>query len=101
MNKEEALKRNGIYRANTSLWTYGKILAAMDEYINQAECSKEDKPINKTDKEIKIMVVYKENSLGLLPEDKFKYDSYSALWEEITSVFINDEDTTPLNPNQQ
>lgn len=54
-----------------------------------------------TDKEIKIMVVYDEDPNGLTIEDKFKFDAYTVLWNEITSVFINDTDLTPINPAQQ
>lgn len=53
-----------------------------------------------TDKQIKVMVVYKEDAIGLSPEDLYKYKAYSALWEEITNIFINDEDLTPINPKK-
>lgn len=51
-----------------------------------------------TDKQIKVMVVYHEDAETLNSEDQFKYRAYAALWEEIQSVFINDEDLIPINP---
>ena len=54
-----------------------------------------------TDKEIKIMIVYDDDASGLSMEDKFKYEAYLALWNNIISVFINDEDLTPINPANQ
>lgn len=54
-----------------------------------------------TDKEIKTKIVYSEDPGSLPPEEKYKYDAYSALWNEIISVFINDEEIMPINPQNQ
>lgn len=53
-----------------------------------------------TDKEIKLMVVYGEGTKHLSNDDKFRYDAFYALWQEFTSVFINDETITPVIPKQ-
>lgn len=54
-----------------------------------------------TNKQIKTAIVYNEIPEGLTPEEKYTYDAFCALWEEMKSVFINDEDLTPINPANQ
>lgn len=53
-----------------------------------------------TSKEIKTSIVYNEEPEGMTPEERFNYDAFSALWERMKSVFINDEDLEPVNPNK-
>lgn len=53
-----------------------------------------------TNKEIKTKIVYNEIPENMTPEEQFNYDAFSALWERMKSVFINDEDLEPVNPEK-
>lgn len=52
-----------------------------------------------TDQQIKVMVVYKENTDHLSGQDLYRYNAFSALWEEFTSVFIKDTEITVKMPD--
>lgn len=49
-----------------------------------------------TDKQIKVAIIYKEPFEPKTAEEKYNYDAFSALWEQMISVFINDEDLSPV-----
>lgn len=55
-----------------------------------------------TDKQIKIAIVYDSSKppIGMTPEETYRYEAFSALWDRLIHEFINDEDLEVVIPKK-